>query len=268
MSKVRLDQLLMDQGLAETRSRARAEIMAGNVLVEGEKILKAGTMFPEGTLPVLIKKDFPYVSRGALKLKEAFRVFPLQGKDKVCLDIGSSTGGFTEILLLEGARKVFAVDVGTNQLAWKLREDPRVVVMEKTNARFLEPASLGGEYVDLVVTDVSFISLKMILPAALACLKQEGEVMALVKPQFEAGRGEVGKKGVVTNPKVHRKVIDEVMAYATGELGFSVHGLAASPLLGQKGNREFLLYLNNDGRGDNLIAEEMLKAMLEPESKA
>lgn len=268
MSKVRLDQLLLDQGLAETRSRARAEIMAGNILVDGVKILKAGTLFPEGTSVSVIKKDFPYVSRGALKLKEAFRIFPLVGKDAICLDIGSSTGGFTEILLLEGAKKVFAVDVGTNQLAWRLREDPRVVVMEKTNARYLEPASLGGESVDLVVTDVSFISLKKILPAALACLKAGGEVMALVKPQFEAGKGEVGKKGVITNPKVHRKVLEDILAYATNELGFSVLGLASSPLLGQKGNREFLLYLKHDGLGVNQIDERDLKALLEPEQQA
>lgn len=253
MPKERLDVLLTARGLFESRQKARAEIMAGNILVDNQKQDKAGQMVDAEAEITVLKKDFPYVSRGALKLLKALDVFGIDVAGKTCLDIGASTGGFTEVLLLHGAVKVFAVDVGTNQLAWKLRDDCRVVVMEKTNGRNLTPEQLDGEKVDLVVTDVSFISLEKILPAAWACLKEGGEMAALIKPQFEAGKGEVSRKGIVSDPKTHGKVIERVARFAYEEGGFSVLGLARSPIKGPKGNVEFLIHLRKDGEGERVF---------------
>ena len=268
VSKERLDVLLVSRGLFDSRKKARAEIMAGNILVDNQKLEKAGSLVEETSEIVILKKDFPYVSRGALKLLKAIEEFGLEVEGKVCLDIGASTGGFTEVLLLHGAELVYAVDVGYNQLAWKLRDDSRVVSMEKTNGRNLAPEQLEGRQVDLVVTDVSFISLEKILPAAHACLKEGGLMVALIKPQFEAGKGEVSKKGVVTDPKTHVRVIEKVSAFAYGEAGFSVLKLSRSPIKGPKGNVEFLVLLRKDepeSRVNALTSDVIKKVVLEDE---
>lgn len=242
MNKERLDVLLTNNGYFESRQKAQAEIMAGNILVNNQKISKPGTVIDSASDITIIKKDFPYVSRGALKLLKAFGEFNLIADGKMCLDIGASTGGFTEILLLKGAKKVYAIDVGHNQLDWKLRSDDRVISKEKTNGRYLTTLDLDNNFMDIVVTDVSFISLEKILPAAYSCLKNNGEMVALIKPQFEAGLGEVSKKGVVTNNTTHIKVIKKIIDFSFC-LGFSVKGIAKSPIKGPKGNIEFLLYL-------------------------
>lgn len=214
--------------------------MAGKVLVDNKKIDKAGTEInPE--LPIrLLGQDIPYVSRGGLKLEKALQVFPVDLHDKVVADIGASTGGFVDCALQNGAVKVFAVDVGYNQLDWKLRTDDRVINMEKTNARYLEADSLG-ELVDVVTTDVSFISLDKILPPAMTFLKENGHVLALIKPQFEAGREKVGKKGVVRDPAVHQEVIEKILQVCQ-EIGLTVWGLDYSPVKGPEGNIEYLLW--------------------------
>lgn len=242
MSKERLDVLLTNEGYCDTRQKARAEIMAGNILVANQKITKPGTMVDISAEITVLKKDFPYVSRGALKLLKAFDIFNLDVNENICLDIGASTGGFTEILLLKGAKQVYAVDVGHNQLDWKLRNDQRVISMEKTNGRYLTPENFDLNLMDIVVTDVSFISLEKILPAAHNCLKNGGRMIALIKPQFEAGHEEVNKKGVVTNPKIHLKVVKKIIEFALGQ-GFSVLDIGKSPIKGPKGNVEFLIYL-------------------------
>jgi 23S rRNA (cytidine1920-2'-O)/16S rRNA (cytidine1409-2'-O)-methyltransferase len=239
--KVRLDQLLVERGLAETRSKAQALIRAGQVLVDGQLRDKPGTLVsPEAT--IAIKERPRYVSRGGDKLAAALEAFGVDPEDKVCLDIGASTGGFTDCLLQHGARKVYAVDVGKGQLHWRLRTDPRVVVKEGLNARYLSFANIG-EPVDLVTVDVAFISLRLILPRLVGIVRPEGEVIALVKPQFEAGRSQVGKGGVVRDPRVHREVVEGIARFAEDELGWSVAGAIRSPLLGPAGNVEFLLHL-------------------------
>ena len=257
MTKERLDVFLVKKGHFKTRERAKGEIMAGNILVGNEKITKAGHMVSEeDTIRVLVK-DFPYVSRGALKLVKGLEAFSLDVTGAVCLDIGASTGGFTEILLLNGARKVYSVDVGHNQLAWKLRNDSRVVVMEKVNGRYLTPENFDGTLMDVLVTDVSFISLEKILPAAKACLKPGGRMIALIKPQFEAGKDGVNKKGVVTDYRVRVEVVKKIISFSLA-LGFSIRGLALSPIKGPKGNIEYLIYLVNDALGICEIDEETL----------
>ena len=268
MSKERLDVLLVSRGLFESRQKARAEIMAGNILVGNQKLEKAGSLVDDDAEVVILKKDFPYVSRGALKLLKGIEAFGLEVEGKICLDIGASTGGFTEVLLLHGAELVYAVDVGYNQLAWKLRDDSRVRSMEKTNGRNLTPEQLDGRTMDLVVTDVSFISLEKILPAANACLKEGGLMVALIKPQFEAGKGEVSKKGIVTDPKTHIKVIEKIAAFACSEAGFSVLDLSRSPIKGPKGNVEFLVLLRKDEPESRVMAltnEQMKKVVFEDE---
>ena len=210
MAKKRLDVVLVEKGLAASREKAKALIMAGKVLVDNNKIDKAGTEI-NPDLPIrLLGQDIPYVSRGGLKLEKALQVFPVDLAGRVVADIGASTGGFVDCALQNGAAKVFAIDVGYNQLDWKLRSDARVVSMEKTNARYLEADSLG-EMVDVVTTDVSFISRDKILPPAMTFLKEGGHVLALIKPQFEAGREKVGKKGVVRDPAVHQEVIEKIL---------------------------------------------------------
>ena len=241
VKKVRLDNYLLEQGLFETRSRAQAAIMAGQVLVDEQKIDKPGTSIKEGATIRLLGDQLRYVSRGGLKLEKALQVFPVSVAGKVMADIGASTGGFTDCALQNGATKVYAVDVGYGQLAWKLRSDPRVVNMERTNARALEESSLP-EKVDAASIDVAFISLEKILPAVKKILKPNGFVIALIKPQFEAGKEHIGKKGVVKDPEVHKDVIRRIISFAQAE-GWSIGGLDFSPVKGPEGNIEYLLYL-------------------------
>ena len=241
VKKVRLDNYLLEQGLFETRSRAQAAIMAGQVLVDELKIDKPGTpVKPEAKIR-LLGDQLKYVSRGGLKLEKALQVFPVSVAGKVMADIGASTGGFTDCALQNGATKVYAVDVGYGQLAWKLRSDPRVVNMERTNARALDESSLP-EKVDAASIDVAFISLEKILPAIKKILKPDGFVIALIKPQFEAGKEHIGKKGVVKDPEVHKEVIHRIINFAKDE-GWSIGGLDFSPVKGPEGNIEYLLYL-------------------------
>ena len=242
MEKQRLDQLLVKHALAPSREKAKALIMAGEVFVKGQREDKPGAMFPEDTLPeVRAAKPFPYVSRGGLKLEKAVETFALNLRDAVCMDVGASTGGFTDVMLQQGARSVYAVDVGYGQLAWSLREDPRVRVMEKTNIRYVTPEDID-EAPSFVSIDVSFISLTKVLPPVAALLAEKAELVCLIKPQFEAGREQVGKKGVVRDPVVHRDVITAVTAFAK-ENGFVPKGLTYSPIKGPEGNIEYLLYL-------------------------
>lgn len=241
-SKERLDVLLTEQGHAESRSKAQALIMAGLVYVDGQKVDKPGYPVTDTQAVEVRGAACPYVSRGGLKLEKALRDFGVDPTGFVCSDSGASTGGFTDCLLQQGARKVFAIDVGYGQLAWKLRSDPRVVCMERTNIRSVTPADLG-ELLDLSVADVSFISLKLVLPVIHALLKPNGQVLCLIKPQFEAGKDKVGKKGVVRDPAVHCEVLERFLLTAA-ELGFVVCGLTYSPVKGPEGNIEFLGHLS------------------------
>jgi len=248
--KQRLDRLLVEQKLAPSREKAQALIMAGKVRVDGQPSGKSGRMISTDSLLEVLGADQPYVSRGGVKLKAALEHFGVDPADLVALDIGASTGGFTHCLLLGGAEKVFAVDVGYGQLAWELRQDQRVVPLERTNIRYLEFEKLG-EYVDLVVIDVSFISLRLIFPKALEFLKPGGSLVALVKPQFEAGVDEVGKRGKVSDSAVHEKVM-ETLKDAAKELGFIVLGQTKSSIVGKKsGNEEFFLWLQKPQNSDS-----------------
>ena len=239
--KERLDVLLVKRNLAESREKAKAIIMSGNVFVEGQREDKAGTTFPENVLIEVKGNKLPYVSRGGLKLEKAIANFDVELQDKVCTDVGSSTGGFTDCMLQNGARKVFAIDVGTNQLAWKLRQDERVVSMEKTNIRYVTPEDLG-EKIDFSSIDVSFISLTKVLLPIRNYLQDNGQIVALIKPQFEAGREKVGKKGVVREKSTHYEVIELVLSYAVS-IGFKVLALDFSPIKGPEGNIEYLAHL-------------------------
>ena len=239
--KERLDVLLTARGLAESRSRAQAVIMAGEVYVNGQKADKAGMEVPLEAEIELRGSACPYVSRGGLTLETALRDFGVDPTGYVCSDSGASTGGFTDCLLQQGAKKVFAIDVGYGQLAWKIRSAPRVVVMERTNIRYVTPEDLG-EALDLSVVDVSFISLKIVLPAIQKLLKPTGQVLCLIKPQFEAGKELVGKKGVVRDPAVHEQVVQNFVDLAA-ELGFTLRNLTFSPVKGPEGNIEFLGHL-------------------------
>ena len=243
MDKKRLDGYLVEAGIAPSRERARAMIMAGEVFVNGRKAEKAGAEVRPEDAVTLQEDPIPFVSRGGLKLDKALKVFPLTLQNKVCLDVGASTGGFTDCMLQNGAKHVFALDVGYGQLAWQLRNDPRVTVMERRNARFMEPGWFDGPF-DFASIDVSFISLKLILPPLKACLQPDGQVVALIKPQFEAGRGQVGKNGVVREPSIHKDVCINIIRFAMG-LGYEVKDLSFSPITGPKGNIEFLLFLQN-----------------------
>ena len=240
--KKRLDVLLTERMYAETRSKAQAIIMAGQVYVAGQKADKPGISYEENVEIEVRGDNCPYVSRGGLKLEKALRDFGVKPEGFVCSDSGASTGGFTDCLLQQGAKKVFAIDVGYGQLDWKIRSDPRVVVMERTNIRYVTPEQLG-EALDLSVIDVSFIGLEIVLPAIKALLKPDcGQVLCLIKPQFEAGKENVGKKGVVRDPKVHQMVLDQFVALAHN-LGFTILGLTFSPVKGPEGNIEFLGHL-------------------------
>ena len=241
-NKKRLDVLLTEQGYADTRSKAQAIIMAGQVYVDGQKADKPGISYEETVQIEVRGETCPYVSRGGLKLEKALRDFGVQPEGYVCSDSGASTGGFTDCLLQQGARKVFAIDVGYGPLDWKIRSDPRVVVMERTNIRYVTPEQLG-EPLDLSVIDVSFIGLEIVLPTIKTLLKPgQGQVLCLIKPQFEAGKENVGKKGVVRDPAIHKMVLDQFVALATG-LGFTILGLTFSPVKGPEGNIEFLAHL-------------------------
>lgn len=240
MPKIRLDQLVVDRGLANSRERARALILAAQVKVDGELMSKAGAQVDPQAEVALVTPDHPYVGRGGLKLAHALDVFHIDVSGREALDVGASTGGFTDVLLQRGARRVVALDVGHGQLDWKIRNDPRVVVVENFNARHLTPENLPGP-VDFVCIDVSFISLRQILPVLPPVLRPDADVVALVKPQFEAGREEV-RKGIIRDPAVHQRVLEEV-AHAAAAVGLAKLGTDPSPITGQKGNIEFLMHL-------------------------
>jgi 23S rRNA (cytidine1920-2'-O)/16S rRNA (cytidine1409-2'-O)-methyltransferase len=239
--KERLDILLVNRNLAESREKAKAIIMSGNVFVGGQREDKAGSTFPPDSVIEVKENPLKYVSRGGLKLEKAIAQYGIGLENKICMDVGSSTGGFTDCMLQNGAVKVYSVDVGTNQLAWKLRQDERVVSMEKTNIRYLAPDQINDE-IAFASIDVSFISLTKVLQPVRELLVPEGEIVCLIKPQFEAGREKVGKKGVVRDKKVHEEVILLVSDYAAG-IGFNCLDLNFSPIKGPEGNIEYLLYL-------------------------
>ena len=244
--KKRLDVLLVEHGYAETRTKAQAIIMSGLVYVAGQKADKPGVSYEENISIEVRTGGCPYVSRGGLKLEKALRDFGVDPTGYVCSDSGASTGGFTDCLLQQGASKVFAIDVGYGQLDWKIRSDPRVVVMERTNVRYVTPEDLG-EPLDLSVIDVSFISLRIVLPVIKTFLKPTGQVLCLIKPQFEAGKEKVGKKGVVRDPAIHKEVLDDFVAL-TQEIAFKILGLTFSPVKGPEGNIEFLAHLTLDDK--------------------
>ena len=246
--KERLDVLLVKNGLAVSREKAKAIIMSGNVYVEGQKEDKPGTTFPEESHIEVRGHTLPYVSRGGLKLEKALKNFDVTVEGKTCTDVGSSTGGFTDCMLQNGATKVFAIDVGRGQLDWKLRQDERVVCMEKTNIRYVTPEDIG-EPVDFSSIDLSFISLSKVLMPIRDYLTEDGEIVALIKPQFEAGREKVGKKGVVREKSTHIEVVEAVTGYAV-EHGFDVLALTFSPIKGPEGNIEYLVHLKKcEGHG-------------------
>ncbi|HWX76517.1 MAG TPA: TlyA family RNA methyltransferase [Candidatus Acidoferrales bacterium] len=240
----RLDRLLVERQLVASREEGRGKILAGEVLVDDRPVTKAGTLVATGAAIRFRSTPLPYASRGGFKLEKALREFQVNVAGKTALDVGASTGGFTDCLLIHGAARVFAVDVGYGQLAWKLRNDNRVIIFEKTNIRYLEPSALPLA-ADLATIDVSFISLKLILSQVKTLLIPSGEIIALIKPQFEVGKGKVGKGGVVRSHEEHVRVIDEVKT-AAKQLGFTFRGVTESPLLGPKGNKEFLMHLAQD----------------------
>lgn len=251
--KERLDVLVVAQGLCETREKAQKYIMAGMVLVNDQKVDKAGTKVPIDSHLRLVGEPLPYASRGGFKLAEAFERFPISMKDAVVVDLGASTGGFVDCALQHGAKRVYAVDVGYGQLAWKLRTDERVINMEKTNARFLTPEDFP-ELMDWMTTDVAFISLTKILSAAYSILKEDGSGVALIKPQFEAGRDKVGKNGVVRDPAVHEEVIQRILTF-NEELGFKTLGIVHSPIQGPQGNIEYLYWFTKDPQATSVSVD-------------
>jgi 23S rRNA (cytidine1920-2'-O)/16S rRNA (cytidine1409-2'-O)-methyltransferase len=253
---LRLDTLLVERGLAASRERARALILAGQVRVDGQPAGKAGTPVGVDAAVTLVEPDHPYVGRGGLKLEHALRAFGIAVEGRLALDIGASTGGFTDVLLRHGAARVVALDVGNGQLDWRLRSDARVIVLEKTNARTLTPEMLPADArrFGIVTIDVSFISLRQILPVVPPLVAPGGDIVALVKPQFEAGRDAVGKGGVVRDPAQHRMVLDRVARFSVLH-GWHVQGVAVSPLRGPKGNREFFLHLIN--RDDPVLLDDI-----------
>ena len=260
--KERLDILLVKQGLAESREKAKAVIMAGEVFVQGQREDKAGAMFDESKVTITVKgSSLRSVSRGGLKLEKAMACFTITLEDDICMDIGSSTGGFTDCMLQNGAKKVYSVDVGHGQLAWKLRQDERVVCMERTNFRYLTRDQIADD-LDFASVDVSFISLTKILLPAWRLLKCGGQMVCLIKPQFEAGREKVGKKGVVRDPAVHREVIAKVMDFAA-LLHFSVLGLTWSPIKGPEGNIEYLIFIQKEEQPEAYESEQATEAALE-----
>lgn len=251
MKKIRLDQLVFDLGLAESRERAKTTVMSGLVFVNGQRADKPGMQVSPDVIVEVKGTALPYVSRGGLKLEKALKVFPIDVNGKVCIDCGASTGGFTDVLLKNGAAKVYSVDVGYGQLAWSLRNDERVVNMERTNIRYISSEQIP-EPLDICVMDLSFISVKLVLPAVCALLKDDAQLVCLIKPQFEAGREEVGKKGVVRDKAVHLSVIESVLSFAP-TVGMTVMGLDFSPIKGPEGNREYLCYMKKGVHEAGLI---------------
>lgn len=269
--KERLDVILVNQGYAPSREKAKAIIMSGNVYVNGQKEDKAGTGFDETKVKIEVRGEQPrYVSRGGLKLEKAMNCFPITLQDTICMDIGSSTGGFTDCMLQNGAKKVYAVDVGHGQLAWKLRQDERVVCMEQTNFRYMKPEDIA-DVLDFASCDVSFISLTKILIPARNLLKDHGHMVCLIKPQFEAGKEKVGKNGVVREPEIHREVIAKIVDFAY-LVGFEVKDINHSPIKGPEGNIEYLIYLEKGDVTEEQLAltekeaEELLKTVVEEKS--
>lgn len=244
VKKERIDVLLVEKGIITSRERAKTNIMAGKIFVDGHRVDKVGEKVSVDAEIVFKGEDIPYVSRGGLKLEKAMKTFDISLENKVCMDIGASTGGFTDCMLQNNASKVFAVDVGYGQFAWKLRTDDRVVCMERTNIRYVTPEEIG-EKLDFASIDVSFISLKTIMPATVSLLKEDGEVVALIKPQFEAGRDKVGKKGVVRDINVHIEVVTKIVDYLISK-ELNVLGLSYSPIKGPEGNREYLVYFTKN----------------------
>jgi 23S rRNA (cytidine1920-2'-O)/16S rRNA (cytidine1409-2'-O)-methyltransferase len=244
VSKERIDKLLAEREIVPSRERARALIMEGRVWVEGQAVNKAGAQVSLDALIEVRGQELPFVSRGGLKLEGALDTFGLNPQGMVVMDVGASTGGFTDCVLQRGALKVYAVDVGYGQLAWKLQKDPRVVKLERRNVRYLRREEIGEE-VDLIVIDTSFISIEKFLPHLLQFLRKGGSILSLIKPQFEVGKGEVGKGGVVKDPALHRKVIERISNFGQ-DLGLRVLGVAESPLVGPKGNKEFFIYLKKN----------------------
>lgn len=261
VKKERLDVLLVERNLVQSRARAKTTIMAGLVLVDGNKIDKAGTMVKANADIRVLGNKIPYVSRGGLKLEKAINEFRVELDGKVTADIGASTGGFTDCMLQNGAVKVFAIDVGYGQLDWSLRTDERVINMERTNVRNVTPEDIG-ELIDLASIDVAFISLEKVLPAVKAMLKPAGEIVALIKPQFEAGREKVGKKGVVRDPKVHLEVIHNVVDMAR-EMNFVTRELTFSPVKGPEGNIEYLIWLSKDAAAEDNVTDEVIEKTVE-----
>lgn len=251
MKKIRLDQLVFDLGLAESRERAKTTVMSGLVFVNGQRADKPGMQVSPDVNVEVKGTALPYVSRGGLKLEKALKVFPIDVNGKVCIDCGASTGGFTDVLLKNGAAKVYSVDVGYGQLAWSLRNDERVVNMERTNIRYISSEQIP-EPLNICVMDLSFISVKLVLPAVCALLKDDAQLVCLIKPQFEAGREEVGKKGVVRDKAVHLSVIESVLSFAP-TVGMTVMGLDFSPIKGPEGNREYLCYMKKGVHEAGLI---------------
>ena len=251
MKKIRLDQLVFDLGLAESKERAKTTVMSGLVFVNGQRADKPGMQVSPDVNVEVKGTALPYVSRGGLKLEKALKVFPIDVNGKVCIDCGASTGGFTDVLLKNGAAKVYSVDVGYGQLAWSLRNDERVVNMERTNTRYISSEQIP-EPLDICVMDLSFISVKLVLPAVCALLKDDAQLVCLIKPQFEAGREEVGKKGVVRDKAVHLSVIESVLSFAP-TVGMTVMGLDFSPIKGPEGNREYLCYMKKGVHEAGLI---------------
>jgi len=257
MKPTRLDLLLSQRGLAESREKAKRLILAGQVWVDGQRVDRAATLVSaEATLEV--RQGLPYVSRGGIKLEHALRVFPLDVRGWVAADVGASTGGFTDCLLQHGVAKVYAIDVGYGQLDWRLRQDARVVVLERTNARYLQNLP---EAVNLVTIDASFISLRLLLPAVRSWLAPQGQVIALIKPQFEAGREQVGKGGVVRAQATHHAVLDGVLTWAI-QNGWNVRGLTRSPIKGPKGNVEFLAWLSTDPTATAVDLDQAIEQVL------
>ncbi len=243
MKKVRLDQLVFERGLTESRERAKTTIMSGVVFVNGQRMDKPGTPVASDASVEIHGETLPFVSRGGYKLDKALKVFPVDPSGKVCIDCGASTGGFTDVLLQHGAARIYAVDVGYGQLAWKLRTDERVVNIERTNLRYISEAEIP-EPLDLAVMDVSFISIRLVLPAVQQLLKDGADLICLIKPQFEAGREAVGKKGVVRDPSVHKEVIRQILDFAASR-SLRVEGLDYSPIKGPEGNIEYICHMKN-----------------------
>lgn len=255
--KIRLDQRIFDLGLCDSREKAKAAIMAGSVYVNGQKAGKAGDSVKPADI-IEVRSSMEFVSRGGYKLKKAMESFPIDLNGKVCMDIGASTGGFTDCMLKNGASKVYCVDVGYGQLAWKLRSDERVINLERTNVRYLEKEKLC-ELPSFISVDVSFISLKLVLPKVFEFLNDSGEAVCLIKPQFEAGREKVGKKGVVREKSTHIEVVETIVEFAKS-LGFAVCGLDFSPIKGPEGNIEYLMYIKKGGENADVSAEEAVEA--------